>query len=118
MVQIKQTSDGDIDLSTGRLQWVDGNDMVLQHIKSRINLFRGTFPIYPEAGVPYFTYVFGKKDKELASAIIKQTIEQTPGVSAVTRFEYTFNNTTRELSIYFEARTIYSEITSDLTIFI
>ena len=37
--------------------------MVLQHIKSRLNLFRGTFLPYPNAGVPYFAYVFGKKIK-------------------------------------------------------
>jgi hypothetical protein len=118
MVQIKQTENGDIDLSTGRLQWIDGNEMVLQHIKSRLNLFRGTFLPYPNAGVPYFAYVFGKKDKDLAAAIIKQIIQQTPGVSAITRFDYDFNSSTRELLIYFEAKTIYSRINSDLTIYI
>ena len=111
--QILLDDSGDIDLSTGQIQWIDGSDAIIQHIKSRLNFAVGNFIIYPESGMPYFLYVFGSKNKNLASNVLKQRILDTPGVKAISDFYFDFNNTKRILKLSFKLTTIYGNTKVD-----
>ena len=112
-LQVKLTSDGDIDLTTGMPVWIDGVDAILQHIQSRLSFAVGNFSIYAEAGMDYFRYVLGKKNKYIAAEAIKDRILKTPGVKSVIEFSYDFNNQTRVLSISFKINTIYGTATAN-----
>ena len=116
MVQVKQTDDGDIDLSAGYLQWVEEEEEVRQHIISRINFIKGSFALNEDAGLPYMKYVLGKKDYHFAASIIKKWIQETPGVNSILEFDYDFSSTTRDLAINFKVNTIYGDIINGVTI--
>jgi len=109
MLSVKLTSDGDLDMSLGYLQWTEGVASVLQHIRSRLNFATNTFYIFPKAGTPYKEYILGKKDLLLAVEKIKIVILKTPDVNDLLSFDYSFDSTTRILTASFSINSIYGD---------
>lgn len=107
MLSVKLTSDGDIDFSKGYLQWVEGIESVIQHVRSRLNFAKNTFYVFPNEGLPYLQNVLSQKDVKLAVETIKNTILKTPDVNELLSLDYDFNSRTRTLSINYKINTIY-----------
>lgn len=110
-LQLKITENGDgygdLNIDSGGVQWISGNDSIIQHIKSRLSFQLGTFEIYPESGTDYFAYVLGNKNKKLASEIIKRVILETPDVKSLIEFNYDWDNKSRNLTITFRFNSLY-----------
>lgn len=115
MIQIQQ-DDGDFDLSNGYLVWIDEKESVKQHIISRLNFGKGTFNIFPNAGLPYREYVLGKKDINLAAGIIKDFIANTPEVNNIIEYSYSYSSNERELTINYKLNTIYDVVEDEINI--
>lgn len=114
MINLKLTDDGDIDLSNGYITWIDGNESVLQHIKTRLAFSLGQFSIHPNAGTPYLQSILGKKNKNIASGVLKDIIIETPDVKEITEFDYTFNSQSRELEINIVLKTEFGDLTDNM----
>jgi hypothetical protein len=92
---IKLGIDGDILLEDGDLALVGGVDSIAQHVLIRVRLFLGEWFLDESRGVPYLQRIFVKKARPgLVQSLLRNAIEGTPGVRAVT-----------ELSIAADART-------------
>lgn len=82
-------------------------DAVVQGIKTRLLLFRGEWFLDTRVGTPWFEEVFGPRDLRRIESAMKTQILADPGVKAITSFNLTVDGSTRELSVSFEADTIY-----------
>lgn len=96
----------------GSLKLVSDGAEVVQHIRSRLQFFKGEWFLDTNAGVPYFEEIF-TKPVNLANieSIFKTKILETPGVSKLTEFTMDYESgANRELVIRFSAETIYGYI--------
>ena len=118
MLNLKTTTDGDIDFSNGYISFIDGNESVLAHIKSRLSFAKGQFIIYPESGVPYFQFILGTKNITVASELIKNIIKDTPDVLLIQEFKYEFDNSQRNLQLTFKIKTVFGEISDNVNLLI
>ncbi len=91
---------GDIDLSSGDFETVEGDDELASSIFTRINLQAGEIDHAPSIGVPWFenVLVVGPSDEMLRFAFLP-TLEQTPGVQEVTKLEFSDVGRDRRLTV-------------------
>lgn len=90
---------GDLDFSTGDLKL---GISVSQCIAIRLKYFLGEWFLDLDKGLPYFQQVFVKPaDPTGVAGLMRKTILDTPGVSAVTSFDYEFDNVSRTLTLTF-----------------
>lgn len=95
---------GDIDLSSGDLQIVDGVEAVAQHLRIRLRTWLGTWFLDRRIGVPYFQRLLGKvSDTNVVRRILQQVVARTPGVTDVQGFNTDYDGATRGLSVSFTA---------------
>lgn len=96
MIDFKLTDNtGDLDLSTGDIQLVDGLSTIAQLIGTRFRFQRGEWFLDLRVGAPLFDdgsgigFIMGAKrsDLEAVRAIITQIIEGTPGVKRLTSLD-------------------------------
>lgn len=104
--------DNDIFVENGSIKTVSSGAEVVQHVRSRLRLFRGEYALDNEAGTPWFQDIFVKPAvQRKIESIIKQKILETPEVSKIVEFSIEeFNPDTRFLQINFSAETTYGEI--------
>jgi hypothetical protein len=77
---------------------------VAQRVKCRLLFFLGEWVLDQRLGVPYFRDVLVKNpDPILISAIFRQVVRETPGVSRVTKLLATIDKPTRTLTVDFSA---------------
>jgi hypothetical protein len=106
----KLASDGDLDLSSGTLQWIDGIDAIAQRVRTRLQFFRGEWFLDQRLGVPWFQVILGAKGGEqVAAQILRAVIEGTPGVDRVDELSLDLDGTTRTAAVAFRATTISGE---------
>lgn len=106
-------TDGDIYLtSSGDLAVVTGSDAVKQHIAQRLRFVRGEWFMDITRGVPYFFDILGQKAPDLSnlSAVMKDAILGTPGVTGLSSFGLSLDRQTRELTLTFVATSDDGEI--------
>lgn len=81
-------SDGDLPRITRHSK---GSSVILQRVKFRLSTFLGEWVLDTEVGLPFHTWLQQKPpDTEAIGARIRSEILDTPGVSAITRFEAEF----------------------------
>lgn len=103
---LKLTTDGDLDVSTGNLQVLKGSDAIVQSIRTRLQFFKGEWFLDLNAGVPYFQEVLKKiSNPNVLTAIFRQALLETPGVSELLSLALNFDHATRKLSVDFSAQT-------------
>jgi hypothetical protein len=95
---------GDLELSTGDLQIVEGSDAIAQHIRIRLRTLLGEWFLDDRIGVPYIQRILIKNPgTNVVRRILRQVVEQTPGVVDVGAFTTDYDGATRRLSVSFNA---------------
>jgi hypothetical protein len=97
---------GDLHLTDGDVVWIDGAEAVAQHIRARLKMFKGEWFLNEDEGVPWFDEIFEKGTTDARiSAILRQVILGTPGVTTLTSLTLERNRAERSLAVTFEAVT-------------
>lgn len=96
---------------TGNLAMVRDTEAVGQHAEQRLMAHQGEWFLNKDVGVPWVRDLLGKGyDPILAESVIKATILDTDGVTAIRSFKVRFNQQKRELETFdIEVRTEYDE---------
>lgn len=87
---------------------VNSPEAVAQAIKTRLQLRTGEWFIDLEEGTPYSTQILGKGTQSLYDHAIQERILGTLGVSTITDYSSTLDNT-RKLTVSATVLTIYSD---------
>ncbi len=94
----------DLDLSSGGLELVTGDDAVVQKLSIRYQFFRGEWFLDQQVGIPYWTDIFIKNPNIAnVNSIMRQTALSTPGIDELSEFTSTLDPNTRGLAISFSA---------------
>lgn len=106
-MDLKLTTDGDLDISGLKLSWIDGIDAIAQHIMIRLKFFFAEWFLDTTMGMPYKDYILIKgADMDIVSSLFKNCILGTPGViTPLKDFNLTLDDTTRSLKVTFTAET-------------
>ena len=104
-------SNNDIIFEKGRFVRVIEGPAMVQKVRSRLLLYFNEWFLDITVGVPYFEEIFVKPaNLPRTESILKRTILETPGVTALNSFELDFNTATRRLLVSFSATSIWGEI--------
>lgn len=96
----------DVIVENGDLQLVGGGPAIIQHILQRLGIFLGEWFLDNTIGVPYFQQVLVKNPNQaIIDAIFINQILNVPGVTQVTKYSFTANAATRQLTTNFTAQT-------------
>ena len=116
MSDFKLDTFGELDLTTGDLVFVTGADAVAQHLKIRLRFIRGEYFLDTRVGLPYYSQIWVKNPNLAAvETIYRRAIRETPGVDTLDRFDFSFDASTRELSIGFSAKLLGETVARDFT---
>ena len=106
-MDLKLTTEDDLDLSTNDLQLIeDEDDAVVQHILIRMRFFRGEWFLDTRIGMPYFSDILvNNQNLDAIRGFYRDTVLATPGIAEITEgIELDFDTPTRKLSVAFAAR--------------
>lgn len=107
-------ANNDIFLQRRQIHTVTGGAQVVQNVRSRLLFYLGECVWDTTAGVPYFQQIFTKPmNLPQTEALLKREIIQTVGVSKLLDFRMYYDNTTRQLTVKYEAETTYDGIVGD-----
>ena len=102
---------GDLALVDGQFVLVDGAEGIAQHIRGRLELFRGEWFLDTREGMPYFEEVFVKNpDLDVIRSIFRKAILETPGVASVIDANVTMDSAKRTARVTFAALLDTNEI--------
>lgn len=102
----------DLTLVNGDLVILDGAERVRQHLAIKLRLWRGEWFLDEEFGTPYLTDILGKQISLGGSvAALKTSILEVDGVQAITRFDFEFNRSSRNLVVDFDVTTPFGILT-------
>lgn len=111
MLDIALDSDHDLDVSALDLSLLSGKEQLRQQLLIKLRLWRGEWFLDTEFGTPYLQSILGKQlTLSGALAALKQSILEVEGVTAIATFESRFSNSTRTLTVAFQADTIYGSV--------
>ena len=107
MADLKLDENGDLEIGPdGDLIIVTGIDAIRQHLRIRLQFFRGEWFLDTRLGIPYFEEVLIKApDLNVVQSLLREAIRETPGVISITSFDLDFDGVTRKLSLDFRALT-------------
>lgn len=94
---------GDVDLTNGKMSFVEGVDAIRQKLLVGLRLFLGEWFLDTRAGLPYYERILGKKGRDEIAMIFKRYILSCDGVTAVSDLVFDFDNKKRAMSISFIA---------------
>ena len=102
----------DLKLVNNDLYFLDGAERVRQHLAIKLKLWAGEWFLDTEFGTPYLASILGK-NISLATAIaaMKASILEVDGVQTITRFDYVFNRSARDLEVSFDVQTPFGVVT-------
>ena len=90
--------DEDYDLPV-RTQHITGFALILQRVRRRLKTHLGEYLADASVGLPFMAWIAQKPPNvEGIGAVMRRTIETTPGVARVTAWSGTFDRETRTLS--------------------
>ena len=105
---------GDLKMTNGQLLAVEGVDAIKQHIRVRLQWFKGEWPQSPSEGMPYWSHVIIKNPKSRhLRKMFTAAIEGVPGVSRVASLEIEINKSTRDARVVFDAVLESGEVVAD-----
>lgn len=112
IVDFLQDENGDIVIP---LQHTSGVQAARQGIRDRLLLFRGEWFLNLDVGVPWFQRILGQKFVEaIARAEIRAAILDYPAAAEVPVLDLTFDPAERKLSVAFEVRLVFDDLTTTL----
>lgn len=84
----------------GDIQYVMGAERVRQQVEFRLSLWRGTWFLNTDFGTPYLQRILGKAlSLDGVVSAFRNEILQVNGITAINRFDYSFERRERRLSI-------------------
>lgn len=96
---------GDIDISSGDMVYLTGNEAIAQHVLVRLRFFSGEWFLDTRIGIPYFQQILVKNPDDAAvRAIFIEAIVTTPGIDSLDSFEMDYDGPTRALRVTFAAK--------------
>lgn len=110
---------GDIELSAdGReLLVVEGRAKIAQSIKTRAQIFKGSWRYDRALGVPYFEDILvAGRSVELVRRRFHELIAGTDGVTGVTGLALTFDSATETISVKFDCTTVFGTVSDTLSL--
>lgn len=108
-------SNNDLIFERGSIKLVDEGAQLVQHVRSRLLMYRGEWFLDTNAGVPYLEEIF-TKPVNLANieSIFKGIILNTEGVLRLLSFSMTYDGgSERRLNVFFSAESIYGVINNE-----
>ena len=101
-----ETDTHDLEVINGELSLTEGLEARSQHLKQRMGMFFGEWFLNTLRGIPYVQQVFKKNPNPVViDSIFKNEIVSTQGVLELQTFSLDLEETTRELTVSFKART-------------
>lgn len=100
---------GDLAISNGRVQLVEGVDAVAQKLRMRLRLWQGEWHRDRRIGVPFQRFLGQKGAAPIAEATLRRAISTCPGVRALVEFSFTLDRSARAASVSFRATSIDGE---------
>lgn len=98
MTALLQTSNGDLDITLGKLSLVSGPTEKAQKISNRLQLFATEWFLDQRVGVPYYDVVLVKDpDLLVVQRLLQHVVESVPGITEAS-VETIFDNAGRELT--------------------
>jgi hypothetical protein len=102
--------DGDLDFTGGDLNFVAGEAAVRQAVRIKVKTFTGEIFLDESIGVDYLNVVLVKNPDPLAvREAIRERIASVADVTEVVGSQLEVDRSTRQASIRFQYRTIYSQ---------
>lgn len=95
----------DLHLTDGQITFPpDQVAAIVQHIRTRLEFFRGEWFLDLREGLPYYQEILVKNPAlGRVRALFRATIMETPGVVLVDRLDLSLNRSTRVLTVNFRA---------------
>nr|DAS01932.1 MAG TPA: Protein of unknown function (DUF2634) [Caudoviricetes sp.] len=103
---------GDFVLSNGHA-YIEGTDAVRQAVLTRLRLLVYEWWEDIEDGVPYWQKIIASRDVKAAQQIIRERIQQTPGVLSILYFDPDWDNENRTLTIRAAIQSSYGAFSID-----
>lgn len=98
---------GDWVFGVGKNAYLKENSAIAQAIKCRLNSFFGDCFFDLEAGLDWFN-LLGGKDLTALQVAVSATILGTEGVTGIRQISLALNRTTRNVTVSYQAQTVYS----------
>lgn len=111
MIDFALDASGDLAIVNNTITMIDGAERVRQHLQIKLRLFSSEWFLDTEFGTPYLSDILGKQISLGGSvAALKKSILEVDGVQTITRFDYLFNRSARNLDIDFDVQTPYGNL--------
>lgn len=106
---------GELDTSTGLRKRISGAEYRRQKIRQRLLFIRGEWFADSRLGMPWFEEILVKNpDLRLVQARIRDVVLSVVGITSCRLAEFSFDSTTRNLSLAYEATDIDGQTISDV----
>lgn len=103
----------DLVITNGDLSLVKGSDAIAQSVQQRLQMFYQEWFLDNTQGVPYFQNILVKQPNfDVVTATIQNCILATPGITELVGYSYQYTNSTRVLTIAFQAKCTNGQIIS------
>jgi len=115
-MDLKLTSDGDLEIINGHLSWVTGVDAVRQKVAMRLRTWLGESVYDRSGGVPYREIIFRRGTTDISIRfIIENVLRSLPGVEEVLEVDVVRDSATRVVTITGRARAAQGEFPFEVT---
>jgi hypothetical protein len=86
---------------TGNLAMARNTQAVGQHVRQRLSFYKGEWFLDADVGVDWFGLALGQRPARLdiAEAVIKKAILQTPGVTGIVEIQTDFDRVSRGMAV-------------------
>lgn len=112
MLDLKLTSNGDLDCTELGVHLIDDAPRVAQQVQTCLRTFLGEWEFDLEAGVPWFQRILGMKIVNLNDVdnVLRTAILAVDDVVSILEFSMTLNTSTRNLSINSKINTTFGVV--------
>lgn len=90
--------------------WVDKPEGVGQYVMTRLMLWEGTWFYDLSQGVPWATEVLGERTQGTRDVVVRESVNDTPGVADIAEYASIINPNTRAFSVAMIIDTIYGAV--------
>jgi hypothetical protein len=87
--------------------YIDNAQAVGQKVTTRLDLLLGSWYLDTSKGVDWFNKILGTNTSATRDLLIKETILNTTGVTAITSYTSTVDTVTREFTVKADIDTLY-----------
>jgi len=97
---IKLSTSGDWDVTTGDLELTQGTDAIKQSVRIHLEFFQGEWFLDLDAGIPYYQSIMVKNpNPNLLQSVFRSALDETPGVASVDELNLSIDTAARQLSV-------------------